>query len=267
MAWLFDYLKIAKSRNFCLNYFCGTCGASEYSAGLVFRAYKSLKKIIPNKVEFNNENPSRPNIRDLKLSNKKECFEEISYQLSLLQKNQIKKIQNENKSLCPIKFIFLIALNENFENILLDKITYTPVHEFYLEYQKERLQNQIRIENEQKALVYAEEQAKLKKAEKKILKNKLHLKKTEDQKTRSKRFSDFISKLSKSDIEERFNLIINNPFGIAAIPKEFFEICNSDQFIKVFKILDQSTKDKFKKFLIERKENHFKEIIKFIANS
>ena len=141
MAWLFDYLKIAKSRNFCLNYFCGTCGASEYSAGLVFRAYKSLKKIIPNKVEFNNEIPTSPIFRDLKLSNKKECFEEISYQLSLLQKNQIKKIQNENKSLCPIKFIFLVALNENFENILLDKITYTPVHEFYLEYQKEILQS------------------------------------------------------------------------------------------------------------------------------
>ena len=107
----------------------------------------------------------------------------------------------------------------------------------------------------------------MKKAEKKILKNKLHLKKIEDQKARSKRFSDFITKLTKSDIEERFNLIINSPFGIAAVPKEFFEICNSDQFIKVFKILDQSTKDKFKKFLIERKENHFKEIIKFIANS
>ena len=135
----------------------------------------------------------------------------------------------------PIKFIFLVALNENFEKILLDKITYTPVHEFYLEYQKEILQRQIRIENRHRALAYAEEQAKLKKAEKKILKNKLHLKKIEDQKARSKRFSDFITKLTKSDIEERFNLIINSPFGIAAVPKEFFEICNSDQFIKVFK--------------------------------
>jgi hypothetical protein len=94
------------------------------------------------------------------------------------------------------------------------------------------------------------------------------LKKIEDQKIRSKKFNDFISQLSKSNIKERFNLIINkSPFGIAAIPKEFFEISNSDQFVKAFKVLDQNTKDKFKKFLIGRKENHFKKIIKFIANS
>jgi hypothetical protein len=268
MAWLFDYLKIVKNRNLCLNYFCGTCGASEYSAGLVIQAYKSLKKTIPNKVEFNNEIPTRPNFRDLKLNSKKECFEEISYQLSILQKTQITKIKNENKNLCPIKFIFLMALNENFQNILLDKITYTPIHEFYDEYQKERLRTQKRIEDEHKALAYAEEQAKLKKVEKKILKTKLHLKKIEDQKIRSKKFNDFISQLSKSDIKERLNLIINkSPFGIAAIPKEFFEISNSDQFVKAFKLLDQNTKDKFKKFLIGRKENHFKKIIKFIVSS
>lgn len=268
MPWLFDYLKIVKNRNFCLNFFCTTCGASQYSAGLVIESYKSLKKILTYRVQPNNDFPSSPVFRDLKLTDKKKCFEEIGYQLSLLSKKQILEIKKANKTFCPISFIFFIAKNENLENTLSDKIAYTPMNEFYNEYQKERLQRQIRIENEHRALAYAEEQAKLKKAEKKILKNKLHLKKIEDQKVRSKKFNDFIGLLSKSDIKERFNLIINkSPFGIAAIPKEFFEICNLDQFIKVFKVLDQNTKDKFQKFLIGRKENHFKKIIKFIANS
>jgi len=267
MAWLFDYLKIVKIRGFCLDYSCTTCGAYKYSAGLVFLAHKFKKKTMPKRVEFSGMEPIKPTFRDLELNSQKECYEEICYQLSILKKNQITKIKNDYHHYCPIKFIFHIASNDNFKNILLEKITYTPIHEFYEEYQEEILQKRIRIESEQAARALKESQAKAHKAEDKILNAKLHLKKIEYQKLRSKKFNDFISQLQKSEIKERFyNIINNNPFGISAIPKEFFEICNSDKFIKVFKLLDQNTKDKFKKFLANRKEKHFKKIVKFIAN-
>ena len=263
MTWLKKYFDILRIKDFCLNYYCTTCGANPFKTGLIVGAIKSLKDDLGLKIKNSEDGFAiEPYWNALKENQKKIIFKEICEKLSNFTRKDIEKY-NFSNGYSPVTFISLMSDELGLKEIFFNETRYSPVHQFKIDELKKMQEQRKQYYEEQKKAEARQQNLKIEKELKKAEENK---KKIERKKIKDQERIKYLNHLNQLSLIEIFKEILHfEKFRIMGI-KDIDLNIKFDDFRNTYNNLDKNDQDNLKKVFYENhaKFKNFKKLLKEI---
>lgn len=256
MNWLKEYFDILIKKDFCLNYFCTTCGAGQFRTGLIAGAVKEIKDDLEIKIKNSADGFAKePHWNSLNQNQKKIIFKEICSKLSKFSKIDIDKYTSEKfQNQSPITFIGFMLNETGLKEIFFTETRYSPVHQFTIEELKRIEENERKRREE---IENREDHQQMLKRIKEAKKQENYKIKIENNKIRNQERKEYIIYLNHLSMNEIINEIIEfkkfKNFGI----KDTDLNIKFDDFKNSFENLDNEKKSKITK-IINDKHSRFR---------